>query len=132
MRNFILTLMAATLGATLAGCATPPPSIQQQAAQQEKLLAAAGFDARPADTPRKMAQLQKLPPYQVLMRFQNQQPVYVYADPQYCQCLYYGNEPAYQTYRRLAIEQNIANEQYMAARMNEDAAMDWGVWGPIW
>ena len=46
--------------------------------------------------------------------------------------MYYGNEQAYQNYRRLAIEQNIANEQYMAARMNEDAAMDWGAWGPVW
>lgn len=132
MRKLTITLMAATLGAILTGCATPPPSMQQQAAQQEKLLSAAGFNVRPADTPRKMAQLQKLSPYQVLMRFRNEQAVYVYADPQYCQCLYFGNEQAYQTYRRLAIEQNIANEQYAAAQMNEDATMDFGVWGPFW
>lgn len=131
-----MTLMAAALGATLAGCATPPPSPQQQAAQQEKLLAAAGFNVRPADTPRKMALLRKLPPYQVVIRYRNQQPVYFYADPQYCQCLYTGTERAYQTYRRLAIEQNIAYEQYKTAQLNqelsEDAAMDWNVWGPAW
>ncbi|RUQ36848.1 MAG: hypothetical protein EKK71_07035 [Candidatus Competibacteraceae bacterium] len=96
------------------------------------MLAAAGFNAVPANSPQKMAELQKLPPYQVLMRFHNSKPVYVYADPAFCQCLYTGNEPAYQNYRRLAIEQNIANEQYMAAQMNENAAMNWGVWGPLW
>lgn len=132
MRKSTLISMAAMLSAALAGCATPPPSMQQQAAQQEKLLSAAGFNVRPADTLQKMARLQQLPPYQVLMRFRNENPVYIYADPQYCQCLYYGNERSYQSYRRLAVEQNIAQEQYMAARMNEDAAMDWGVWGPIW
>lgn len=132
MPKITATLIAVALGATLAGCATQPPSMQQQATHQEKLLSGAGFNVRPADTPRKMAHLQNLPPYQVLMRFRNEKPVYIYADPQYCQCLYYGNEQAYQNYRRLAIEQNIANEQYMAARMNEDAAMDWGAWGPVW
>ncbi|HOB60842.1 MAG TPA: hypothetical protein PKI41_01820 [Candidatus Competibacteraceae bacterium] len=132
MRKLTMMFTAAALAATLAGCATPQLSPQQQAAQQEKLLAAAGFNAVPANSPQKMAELQKLPPYQVLMRFHNSKPVYVYADPAFCQCLYTGNEPAYQNYRRLAIEQNIANEQYMAAQMNENAAMNWGVWGPLW
>lgn len=120
--------MATALAATLAGCATPL-SQQQQAAQQEDLLTAAGFNLQMADTPQKLTQLQTLPAYQVRMRLRNEQPVYFYADPQYCQCLYVGDESNYQTYRRLAIERNIANEQYMAARMNEDSAMDWGLWG---
>ncbi len=130
MHKLTMTLMATTLSAALTGCATQPTSsMQQQVAQQEKLLSTAGFNVRPADNARRMANLQKLPPYRMLMRIRNERPIYVYADPQYCQCLYYGNERAYQTYRRLAIEQNIANEQYAAAQMNETAGMDWDAWG---
>lgn len=130
MRTPTLTLMTVALSATLAGCATL--SMQQQVSQQEHMLSAAGFNTRLADTPRKMSQLQQLPPYKIIVRNRNGQPFYAYADPQYCQCLLVGNERAYQNYRRLAVEQNIANEQYIAAQMNEETAMDWSVWGPVW
>lgn len=131
VHKFTMTLIAVVLSVTLAGCATPPP-MQQRVGQQEEMLSAAGFNVRPADTSRKLTHLQKLPPYQILMRFRDERPIYLYADPQYCRCLYVGNERAYQTYRRFAVERNIANEQYAATRMNEDAAMDWDVWGPAW
>ena len=39
---------------------------------------------------------------------------------------------AYQRYQQLAIKQQLAQEQVMAAEMNEDAAMNWGAWGPFW
>ncbi len=129
MSKFTLVPIAAALSVTLAGCASPYMR-QQQTAQQEDLLAAAGFSMHPANTPGKLAQLQQLPPFQVRMRLKDNKPVYFYADPQFCQCLYTGNETNYQTYRRLAIERNIANEQIAAAEMNQDVAME--MWGPVW
>jgi hypothetical protein len=58
--------------------------------------------------------------------------IYFYADPDFCKCLYAGSQQDYSRYRQLAIQQQIAQEQMDAAEMNEDAAMDWGMWGPFW
>jgi hypothetical protein len=45
-----------------------------------------------------------------------------------------GNEEAYQRYQQLAVQKTIADDQRMAAQMNEDVAMNWGLWGmgPYW
>lgn len=136
MSKLTSTLMAVTLGATLAGCA-PPPSyyttqpMHQQPNRQERLLMDAGFNVRQADSPRREALLSRLPPNRMLVRYRNERPVYIYSDPQSCRCLYVGNERAYQNYRRLANEQNLAGDQYTAGRYDEPGA-DWDAWGSEW
>jgi hypothetical protein len=49
-----------------------------------------------------------------------------------CNCVYVGDQAAYQRFQQLAIKQRLVQEQVMAAEMNEDAAMNWGVWGGFW
>ena len=39
---------------------------------------------------------------------------------------------AYQRFQQLAIKQQLAQEQVMTAEMNQDAMMNWGLWGPFW
>ncbi len=112
-----------------AGCA----AIQREEAQQtESLLSAAGFQMRPADTPERLAHLQTLTPRKIVPHMKDGQLLYVFADPTSCRCVYVGDERAYQRYQQLAIKQQLAQEQLMAAQMNEDAAMNWGLWGPFW
>lgn len=117
----------------LAGCSLFRLSPQEQAAEVEPLLAAAGFRMLPADTPQKVAHLQKLPPLKLTPRLHNGQVRYAYADPYSCTCMYVGDEQAFQQYQRLALEKNIADEQRAAAMMNEDAAaeMQMDFWGPF-
>lgn len=91
----------------------------------------AGFKVRPADSPRQAAHLQKLPSNRLLVRYRNERPVYLYADPQGCRCLYVGNERDYQNYRRLVNQQNLAGDQYMAGRYDEPGT-DWDAWGSDW
>ena len=55
---------------------------------------------------------------------------YVYADALACKCMYIGNEAAYQRYQQLLVERQIAAQQRLAAEMNMDAAINWGMWGP--
>jgi hypothetical protein len=38
----------------------------------------------------------------------------------------------YAQYKRFALKKEIADEKLEAARAQEDAALDWGVWGPFW
>jgi uncharacterized protein YdbL (DUF1318 family) len=116
-------LIAAALAIALAGCA----AIQKEDTQTaEQTLAAAGFQMKLADTPDKLAQLQSLPQRKLVPQDQNGAIRYVYADAQYCKCVYAGTETNYQEYQKLALQNKIALEEETAAQMN---AMDWGRWG---
>ena len=126
-RTALLALALAAV--TLAGCA---PVRRDEAASTEKLLAAAGFRVKPADTPEHQKGLAAMPPLKMVQRIKDGNVVYTYADPYNCKCLYVGNESNYQEYRRLGLQQQIAQENLDAA---EDAEMDWGLvgwdmWGP--
>ena len=105
---------------------------KQEAKSDENLLTAAGFRIKPADSPQRAEQLATMPPLQMQQRITDGNVVYTYADPYRCQCLYVGNEANYQEYKRLGVEQQIAQENMAASMAAEDAAMDWGMWGPWW
>ena len=105
---------------------------KQEADQVESTLAAAGFQTKPADTAKRQASLAQFPVRKLVSRMHDGQLTYFYADPNFCKCLYYGDQRQYGRYRQLALQQQIAQEQMDAAEMNEDAAMDWGMWGPFW
>jgi hypothetical protein len=123
-------LVQGLIGVTLllGGCVSP----QQQAENTENLLAAAGFTARPANTPERAAMLRNLPPARVVQRARGDRFVYMFADPLVCSCLYIGDQAAYGRYRQELLQRQIANEAMMSAQMNEDAAWNWGGWGPGW
>jgi hypothetical protein len=127
-----VALIAASLLA-VAGCAS---IMGRGAIDTERTLAAAGFQMKLADTPEKLAHLQTLAPQRKLVpHSQDGEMRYVWADAKYCKCLYAGSELAYQRYQKLAIQQKLADEQRDAALANEDAAMNWGMyggWGPWW
>ncbi len=110
-----------------AGCASPVPDT-------ESMLAAAGFQMRLADTPQKQAQLTALPPQRLLMqqfgKGDHRVIGYLYADPEFCHCVYVGTERAFQAFQQMAFQRRIADDQLMAAEMNQDAAMNSWMWGP--
>lgn len=120
------TVAALALAGMTFGCAAMR---RDEAQQDENLLIAAGFKARPADTPAKLAQLKALPALQMEVRSKDGQVGYSYADPYNCKCLYVGGPSQYQEYRKLAVKQQIAMDQMEAAEAQEDAALDWGMWG---
>ena len=113
--------------ALLAGCAAIE---SRQAARTEDMLSAAGFHQVPADKPERIQALNTMKPHAITTVVRNKKTYYVYPDPTNCGCLYVGQEPQYQEYKRLEIEKQMADENMMAAEANRDAAMDWGIWGP--
>jgi hypothetical protein len=80
--------------AALSGCA-------QQVQQKEDMLAAAGSKPVPANTPQRQASLATLPLHKFTHQVRNNVPVVVYADPTICNCLYVGNQAAYDSSSRL-------------------------------
>jgi hypothetical protein len=111
---------------SIAGCATIEG---EQATDTERMLAAAGFEQKLADTPEKKAHLQTLAQLQLTPHKEGDQPRFVYADATYCQCLYVGDEPAYQRYKQLARQSSMADRQRQMTMWNSAARMNWGMWG---
>jgi hypothetical protein len=94
------------------------------------LLTAAGFRARTPQTPRQQQIYGALPPYQVERATVKGHVFYVHKDEK-AEVPYIGREPEYQRYHQLAVQQQIAQNYYMAAEMDRAAAFGWyGAWGP--
>jgi hypothetical protein len=117
-------LVAVAIAGTLVGCTS------QRANGLEQQLTAAGFQVWYADTPQKLANLEALSQRRLVAHPYAGGIRYVYADADGCKCVYAGNQLAYDEYQRMAAGDKVAGPGVMAAEMNKDAAMDWGVWGP--
>jgi len=109
----------------LSGCAVP-----QNTARIEALMIKAGFQVRRADTAERLADLKNLRPRTLVRQDRDGVPHYVWADPDGCQCVYVGNEAAYQQFRKLAEESQAAAVQRLA-ESDSGGAMRWGVWDPF-
>jgi hypothetical protein len=120
--------LGVVLGVALAvsACQSTTASVQNK----EDMLAAAGFVLQPANTPERLAALKSLPPHRFVQQTKNNNVVYVYGDPTICRCVYFGTQQAYGNYRAMVFQQKIANEQQMTAFMQQQAAFDFGPWGP--
>ena len=123
----LLVICATTFALT--GCAAMR---RQEASNTGDLLIAAGFMQKPADTPVRAEKLHEMPPLKMVSQPKDGHLVYRYADPYSCDCLYVGDQQAYAQYKSLALEKKIADERLETARMEEDEAMDWTLWGPMW
>jgi len=122
----ILLLIVALAG--FEGCAS------MDATNTESLLSAAGFRSRTPSTPKQQALYAQLTPYKLERREKKGKILYTYADKNKG-IVYIGGESEYQQYKRLAVQQSIAQSQLEAAQINETASLDWGPdWGPwqIW
>ena len=123
--NRLLILVASVAALFLAGCASAGST------NTTSLLTAAGFRAHTPQTPKQQQIYAALPPYQVQRATVPGKGVfYVYKD-QNAGLAYIGREAEYQRYQQLAIQQQIAQNYYMAAQMQQAAAWQWyGAWGP--
>ncbi|MGE5212368.1 MAG: hypothetical protein ACM3NN_01610 [Nitrospirota bacterium] len=123
--NIIVILALAAAVLFVAGCASVGSG------NTTALLTAAGFRVRTPQTPKQQQLYAALPPYQVeRASIKGKGVFYVYKDAN-AGVAYVGREPEYQRYQQLAIQQQIAQNYYMAAEMDRAAAWGWyGAWGP--
>jgi hypothetical protein len=76
-------------------------------------------------TPEGEAKLKALKPHKMVKGMKEGKVVYVYPDPQKCGCAYVGGEQQYAAYRRLALQQQIAEDNLLAAETTDDPLGDW-------
>jgi hypothetical protein len=110
----------------VAGCAA-------QVQNKEDMMAAAGFTLVPVNTPGRLASLKQQPAHKFVHHVRNGKVIFTYADPTVCDCIYVGDQTAYDRYRGIVFQKQLANQQQMTAQMNEEISqMDWGSLGPGW
>jgi hypothetical protein len=126
--NVILIFGAAVTALFVAGCA------EVGSGNTTSLLTAAGFRVHTPQTPKQQQIYAALPPYHVERATVQGHVFYVYKDEK-AGVAYIGREHEYQRYHELAVQQQIAQNYYMAAEMDRAAAYGWyGAWGPrsVW
>jgi hypothetical protein len=100
--------------------------------EREQLLSAAGFTMKFADTPAKLDHLKLQAQHKIIPYTKEGKNYFVYADLSSCQCMYVGDDKAYQQFNILAVEEDIANRQRMTAEMNREWELEGGRWGEPW
>jgi hypothetical protein len=124
LNSMIVVLFGAAAALFLASCA------EMGSANTTSLLSAAGFRARTPQTPKQQELYASLPPYTVEHATVKGRAFYVYKDEK-AGVAYVGHDSEYQRYQQLCIQQQIAQNYYMAAEMNSVYARGWyGAWGP--
>jgi hypothetical protein len=114
---------AAALLILAAGCATTE--------SHQNLLAAAGFQQKIADTPKKQELLNSLPKNQLTLITWKGKTYYVQPDATSTNVAWVGRAAEFQAYQQLRLAKQLSNENLMAAQMNQDAMYSWGgAWGP--
>lgn len=116
------------LGLALSGCTGQTDRV----ANKEDLLAAAGFNVLPASNATRQQEIAGLPPHHFLSQIKGDKVIYLYADPLVCDCLYVGDQAAYDRYRQEVFQRQLANEQQVTADTLDNDSWDWGPWGPGW
>lgn len=108
-------LFALCLVLGLSGCAS------LGSGSTEQMLSAAGFQSRTPTTARQQQLFSSLTPYQVQQRTIKGKTLYTYADPK-LNLLFIGGPAEYQAYSRLAVQEQISQNNFTAAEMNQTAA----------
>ncbi len=119
-----LALAAVAGAALLSACQTTTP------APTGNLLTAAGFTMKVADTPARQAKLAAIPSGRLIARTVKGKNMYVFADPKGCNCVYVGDEAAYQNYRQLGRNRSVPSDRMLVAEMNAENSWDFNSIGP--
>jgi len=123
--NPIKLLCALAVLAFAVGCATTQ--------QTENLLSAAGFKTVIASTPKQQQHLASLPAGKITTAQKNGVTYFFFPDVKNNQ-MFVGTQTQYTAYQKLRLQQQLSNDNLMAAEMNEDAAAwnSWDGWGTGW
>lgn len=133
MRLFTPLLAVPILALGLMAACTPPTPAGYGPGAKEDRLAAAGFKKRSIKTEAQLADFRSIPAHMIRPSTYRGRPVYVYADPTICGCLYIGGSTAYNRYIGGAMTLQSRRE-YTSGRTDtgynpsSPAMLDGGAW----
>lgn len=132
MQELAVVAVGLLMAMVLAACASFQETPSQKAQRLDPVLSAAGFHMVQVDTPKRQELFASMPP--LAMHYyiaKDGKPRYWFADPYECNCLYEGDELAYQRYQNLRLQQKLVKEEERTAELNQDAAMQMNMYDPM-
>jgi hypothetical protein len=121
------TVMILALGILITGCASSPKT---KAVDREKYLISSGFKKILADTDEKLDHLKKMPQHEIFNLEKEGTLYYVWADQKSCNCIYYGDEDAYETYQQILLTLKLRKDDAASAALERAGPRgNWGMWG---
>jgi hypothetical protein len=112
-------------------CTFGPKPVVSPSRNIEGLLLDAGFVRNPADTPEKMARIQSEVQRKVIPVQEEGQTYYLYADADFCQCLYVGDERAFNRFEELIYMKNLERNSCIDDRLRSSQAEPWREFGEL-
>jgi hypothetical protein len=97
----------------------------------EWMLLEAGFVRNPADTPDKMARIRKEVQRKVIPVQDEDKTYYIYADADFCECLYVGNESAFRRFEVLMHRENLERNSCIDDRLRSTQLEPWREFGEL-
>lgn len=116
---------------TLISCTFGPKPTPSAAPNLEGMLLDAGFVRNPADTPEKMARIRDEVQRKVVPVEDDGQTYYIYADADFCQCLYVGNEPAFRRFEEMMYRRNLDRNSCIDDRLRSTQSEPWREFGEL-
>jgi hypothetical protein len=101
----------------------------QEAADSEVLLNQAGFQRRAADSPERQRDLANMPPRQIVRTSVKGAPMYAFADPDNCRCVYVGGPQQYDKLQQLR-QARLDEHQQLVMQSESDRSITSELWGP--
>ena len=117
------TFIALFLTLVLASCAGMGSS------NTKRLLSASGFQPRKPANEEQTALYERMEPYKLYNKEIDGKMLYGYKDPDQG-IVYVGGPEEHDQYQKLAVQQQIARDQRVAAELQMEAAYGWGAWTP--
>jgi hypothetical protein len=112
------------------GAPSSPQTAQEQAQEIEPMLDTAGFQSMHVSNPVQRNRLKALPSMTMgYYRDQHGVANYWLADPDYCGCLFYGDEPAFERYQLLKKDNQTAENDRHALQAQR-YQQPFGPWAP--
>ena len=121
---FIVSLFAVS-------CTFGPKPAVSTSRNIEGLLLDAGFVRNPADTPEKMVRIRSEVQRKVIPVQEKGQTYYLYADADFCQCLYVGDERAFNRFEGLISMRKIERNTCIDNRLRSSQAEPWREFGEL-
>jgi hypothetical protein len=114
-----------------ASCTFGPKPTAPGSRNIEGLLQEAGFVRNPADTPEKMARIKSEVQRKVIPVQEEGQTYYLYADAEFCQCLYVGDNSAFSRFEGLINMRKIERNACIDNRLRSSQAEPWREFGEL-
>ena len=112
LTGFVMLIVAFLMGCAGTGKISP--------FQMDEMLVRAGFQMHTADTPKKLDFIKSLPQNELVHKTYNEKVSYFYVDGSSCQCMYVGDEQAYQRFKQSVKEEQMDEKIETTSRQAQE------------